>query len=173
MLLTAQTLLTDLPSGKSDFTCTLTYEERFLRRRKLTCECGMSFVVDLQKTTDLKQGDHLVLSDGKIIEIQARSEALIAITGENLPSMAWHIGNRHTPCQIETDRLLICHDHVIEHMIVLLGGKTTQVREPFTPEGGAYGPVRTHSHDHGNSVHHPDPGHEHGPASDYDHPHEH
>ena len=94
MLPTAQAVLSDPPDGKADYICALTYEERFLRRRKLTTDCGTSFVVDLSKTTDLKQGDHLVLSNGKTVEIQARSEPLIAIIGDNLLSLAWHIGNR-------------------------------------------------------------------------------
>ena len=124
MLPTAQAVLSDPPDGKADYICALTYEERFLRRRKLTTDCGTSFVVDLPKTTDLKQGDHLVLSNGK--------------TG----------------------------DHVIEHMIKLLGGQISHVNEPFNPEGGAYGIGRTHSHNHGNSHH--------GPSGDtYDHAHEH
>lgn len=152
MLPTAQSILSPRPDTKADYSCALTYEERFLRRRKLTTDCGISFVVDLPKTTDLKHGDRLTLSDDKTVEIRARSEKLIAVSADNLLSLAWHIGNRHTPCQIEADRLLICHDHVIEHMIKRLGGNTRVVTEPFTPEGGAYGMGRTHSHDYGNNT---------------------
>lgn len=152
----AQTILDSAPPTPADFFCALSYEERFLRRRKLVTECGVDFVVDLPKTTDLKQGDQLQLSDGKRVEIRARREELLAITGENLLSLAWHIGNRHTPCQIEKDRLLICRDHVIEDMIQRLGGQAERVIEPFTPAGGAYGMGRTHSHDHGHSHHHHD-----------------
>ena len=151
---TAQTLR-DVPTSEPpDFICALSYEERFLRRRKLVTDCGTEFVVDLPKTTDLKQGDQLMLSDGRVVEIRAREEKLTAIRGGSLVSLAWHIGNRHTPCQIEKDRLLICHDHVIEDMIRRLGGQIEHVNEPFTPEGGAYGMGRTHSHDHGHSHHH-------------------
>ena len=63
MFLIAQSLQTDPPTGAANYTCSLTYEERFLRRRKLSTDCGIKFVVDLQKTTDLKQGDHLLLSN--------------------------------------------------------------------------------------------------------------
>jgi hypothetical protein len=48
MLPTAQAVLSDPPDGKADYICALTYEERFLRRRKLTTDCGTSFVVDLE-----------------------------------------------------------------------------------------------------------------------------
>lgn len=151
---TAQILCEVPASEPPDFICALSYEERFLRRRKLVTDCGTDFIVDLPKTTDLKQGDQLMLSDGCVVEIRAREEKLTAIRGGSLVSLAWHIGNRHTPCQIEKDRLLICHDHVIEDMIRRLGGQIEHVNEPFTPEGGAYGMGRTHSHDHGHSHHH-------------------
>ena len=150
MLPLAQSFLDKQPDRKADYYCSLTYEERFLRRRKLITDCGQSFVVDLPKTSDLKQGDCLSLSDGKSVEICARAEKLMSIKAKNLVSLAWHIGNRHIPCQIETDRLLICQDHVMKDMINLLGGSIEIVIEPFTPEGGAYGMGRTHSHDHGN-----------------------
>jgi len=167
----AQSLQTNPPTGAANYTCSLTYEERFLRRRKLSTDCGKNFVVDLPKTTDLKQGDHLLLSNKETVEILAKQEKLIAITGPNLLQLAWHIGNRHTPCQIEAERLLICHDHVIEDMITRLGGTTTVVCEAFTPAGGAYGMGRTHSHDHGNidHMHH----HMHGDHSQHQHEHEH
>ena len=76
------------------------------------------------------------------------SEALIAISGGDLVRMAWHIGNRHTPCQIEPDRLLIQTNHVMQDMLEKLGASTENVTAPFTPEGGAYGHGRTHGHAH-------------------------
>ena len=70
------------------------------------------------------------------------------ITSPNLARVAWHIGNRHTPCQIQTDHLLIQQDHVLEDMLLLLGASIEKLEATFTPEGGAYGHGRTHSHDH-------------------------
>jgi urease accessory protein len=78
---------------------------------------------------------------------------LAALRGKNLMELAWHIGNRHTPCEVVDDQLLIQHDHVIEHMIEHLGGQVEHVTRPFTPMGGAYGHGRTHSHEHGASTH--------------------
>ncbi len=78
----------------------------------------------------------------------AAEEPLIEITGPDLPRLAWHIGNRHMPCQIEPDRLLIQRDHVIRDMLEKLGATLRNVSERFTPEGGAYGHGRTHSHAH-------------------------
>lgn len=133
--------------------CQLTYENRFFRRKKLTSGAGFSFIVDMVQTTHFDHGDAFELEDGRLIEVIAKPEALIAVTGPDLPRLAWHIGNRHTPCQIETERLLIQNDPVIAHMLAHLGATVTEVIEPFTPEGGAYGHGRTHSHDHGHTAH--------------------
>ncbi|MCK0119561.1 urease accessory protein UreE [Loktanella sp. F6476L] len=133
--------------------CVLTYDDRFLRRKVIKTQTGASVLIDLAQTTSLNHGDGLRVQDGKYIAIEAAAEPLLAITGENLVQLAWHVGNRHTPCQIEPNRLLIQRDKVIGHMLEHLGAVVTQVVEPFTPEGGAYGHGRTHSHEHGHTAH--------------------
>ena len=88
------------------------------------------------------------MEDGRLIEVIAAKEDLLEVTGDDLPRLAWHIGNRHTPCQIEEGRLLIQRDHVIRDMLGKTGATVREVVEPFTPEGGAYGHGRTHGHSH-------------------------
>lgn len=134
----------------------LTYEDRFLRRRRLETVHHEGFLVDLAETTHLNPGDAFQLADGRLIEVVAAEEEVLIITGD-LPRLAWHIGNRHTPCQIEGKRLLIRADHVLEAMLHQLGGGVLAASEPFTPEGGAYGMGRTMGHDHA-----PDPAAVHG-----------
>ena len=131
----------------------LSYSDRFLRRKTLMTDGGMTFVLELEQTTSLEDGDQIEIVDGTRVRIKAKSEKLAKITGANLLELAWHIGNRHTPCQIALGYLLIQTDHVIEHMIKHLGGSVEHVIEPFTPLGGAYGHGRTHSHEHGASAH--------------------
>ena len=133
-------------SGACDLV-TLTFEARFLRRRVLTTTNGDRFLVDLPQTTSLNHGDAFELTDGRLIEVVAAKEDLLEITGD-LTRLAWHIGNRHMPCQIEPTRLLIQRDHVIRDMLEKLGATLRDVSEQFTPEGGAYGHGRTHSHAH-------------------------
>ena len=110
-------------------------------------------MIDLEKATNLNHGDQLEIDDENLIEIIAKPELLAEITGSKMLEYAWHIGNRHTPAQVEQTRILIQHDHVIEHMVEHLGGIITHVTEPFTPLGGAYGHGRTHSHEHVRSTH--------------------
>lgn len=126
----------------------LDYEGRFLRRKVLITDDGQSLLVDLPKTTSLDHAGVLVLEDGREVLIVAAAEELLEITAQDLVRVAWHIGNRHTPCQVETDRLLIQRDHVIRDMLGKIGADVRDVVEPFTPEGGAYGHGRTHSHAH-------------------------
>lgn len=128
--------------------CALDYDARFLRRKVLTTDAGESFLVDLPHTTSVNHGDAFELSDGRKVEVIAAQEDLLEVTGKDLHRIAWHIGNRHTPCQIEDNRLLIQRDHVIRDMLEKIGAHVHEVREPFTPEGGAYGHGRTHSHAH-------------------------
>jgi urease accessory protein len=125
----------------------LGYEDRFLRRKRLVTTAGESFIVDLAETSNLLAGDAFELADGRLVEIAAADEAVLVVTGD-LVRLAWHIGNRHTPCQIEPGRLVIRADHVLADMLRGLGATVTEAREPFTPEGGAYGMGRTMGHAH-------------------------
>ena len=139
------------PAGTSDNAvtdCALTYDARFFRRKKLTTTEGWSFVADFEQTVSLNDDDVLELGDGRLVKVTAAPETLLAVTGQDLPKLAWHIGNRHTPCQIEADRLFIQDDEVIAGMLQHLGATLEAVDAPFTPEGGAYGHGRTHSHAH-------------------------
>ena len=157
---------------------TLTYDERFLRRKRLTAAQGDRFLVDLPETVSLNHGDAFVLDDLRLIEIIAAEEPLLEITGQGLVRLAWHIGNRHTPCQIEPARLLIRRDHVLEAMLAQLGAHVHLISAPFRPEGGAYGLGRTLGHAHGpqeaaHSHSEPEAAHSHGDSHGDTHDHGH
>lgn len=167
MTLPHATSLTETKSG--DDTVALTYDARLLRRKRLVSDKGRAFLVDLPETRSVDEGQAFDLGDGTRIGVIAAPEELVAVTGGDLNRQAWHIGNRHTPCQIEPDRLLIARDHVLEAMLAQLGATTTIVTEPFRPEGGAYGHGRTFGHSHGDDGHH----HHHPGDHDHDHGHSH
>jgi urease accessory protein len=144
----------------------LDYEGRLLRRKRLVSAGGRAFLVDLPETVSLAEGDAFRLDDGTEIAVRAAPEPLIEVTGD-LARLAWHIGNRHTPCRIEADRLFIRHDHVLAAMLRQLGAGLREIEGPFSPEGGAYGHGRTFGHDHGPHDH----GHDHGHGHPHDHAH--
>lgn len=150
----------------------LSYEQRLLRRKRLTTEGGDSFLVDLPETVSLQGGEAFELEDGRLIAVSAGEDDLLEVRGGDLLRFAWHIGNRHAPCQIEPDRLLILQDHVMAAMLRQLGAEVAEIRAPFTPEGGAYGHGRTIGHDHGHSHSH-DHSHDHSHGHSHDHTHDH
>jgi urease accessory protein len=136
-------------SGSVSGMVTLSYDERFLRRKRLVTDDGQGLMVDLAQTTNLDPGDALETDDGRLVEVRAADEPVVRVTGSNLARLAWHIGNRHTPCEVLADHLVIRQDHVLEAMLVGLGAELVRVIAPFRPEGGAYGHGRTLGHDHG------------------------
>ncbi|MEM1364436.1 MAG: urease accessory protein UreE [Pseudomonadota bacterium] len=134
-------------------TITLDQAGRHRRRRVMTSDTGLSFLLDLPTARLLHDGDGLRLSDGRLIEVRAAAEPLMEIRGtspRHLNALAWQIGNRHLTAQIEDDRILIERDLVIANMLAGLGAKLRDVEEPFHPEGGAYGD-HSHSHSHSHS----------------------
>lgn len=147
----------------------LDYEGRFLRRKRLVAGSGAGFLVDLPEVTNLTGGEAFVLEDGRFIEVRPALEPVLVVTGD-LTRLAWHVGNRHTPCQIEAERLVIRADHVLEAMLKQLGAEVSPAVETFQPEGGAYGMGRTMGHEHGHSHHH---GHSHSHDHDHSHSHDH
>ena len=132
---------------------TLDYEGRFLRRKRLVTDSGEPFLVELSATVSLSSTDGFVLDDNRVVAIRAKPESLLKVKHANLPRIAWHIGNRHTPCQVERDHLLIQDDHVMEDLLHLLGADTEKLQAPFIPEGGAYGHGPAHNHSHKPSKH--------------------
>jgi urease accessory protein len=116
-------------------------QERHLRRKLITLASGAEVLVDFEKPVQLKDGDCLVLEDGRLLRIAALPEDLLEVRGQDvthLARLAWHIGNRHLEAQIEAERILIRPDHVIAGMLEGLGARITPVRETFSPESGAY-----------------------------------
>ena len=125
----------------------LDYEARCLRRKRLTTVEGASFMVDLPQTISLAPGAAFALADGRAVEVIEAREPVLRIQGD-LPTLAWHIGNRHCPCEIAAAHLVIRTDPVLEAMLLQLGAKVTRSLASFRPLGGAYGHGRTFGHSH-------------------------
>lgn len=132
---------------------TLDYEARYFRRRLFTTDAGREVLIDLPEARSLSDGEEVGATDGTEITIRAAAEPLAEIRGDTLARLAWHIGNRHTPCEVQEARLLIQRDHVLEAMLTGLGATIVHIEAPFQPEGGAYGHGRTHGHSHSHDAH--------------------
>jgi len=143
----------------------LDFDHRHRRRLRMQGEGGLDFLLDLPEAIAIRDGDGLLLEDGRIVAVKASDEPLVEVRakdGGHLVRLAWHLGNRHLPVQVEADRLFIREDHVIEAMLRSLGATVTRIEAPFDPEGGAYG----HGHHHHDDD---DDGHDHGHHHGDDH----
>lgn len=147
-------------------TVVLGYDDRYRRRMAMTGTGGLEFVLDMASALVLADGDALVLNDGRMVAVKAAAEPLLEITCTNpvhLARVAWHLGNRHLPTEIDGNRILIREDHVIADMVRGLGADVRHVDAPFTPEGGAYaGGGHHHNHEHDDDQPHGNDGHHHG-----------
>ncbi len=158
-----------LPAGTWDAgatrdAVTVDFDDRHRRRKRYVALTGLTFLLDLPEAAVLRDGDGLLLEDGGIVAVHAAPEPLVEIraaTPHALLRLAWHLGNRHLPAEIDADRILIRYDHVIVHMLEGLGAQVRRVETPFNPEGGAYG------------EHNRDPHQHHGHSHPHDHDHHH
>ena len=96
---------------------TMSYEERFLRRKKLVSDNGIEFLVNLPETKSLNHHHAFKLENGMLVKIKLKKEPLLEISGKNLMQLVWHIGNRHIPCEIAKNKIFIQYDLVIKEMI--------------------------------------------------------
>ncbi len=131
--------------------------------------------MDLPEAQVLKEGDGPTLATGGYVRVKAAPEPLIEVTAkdrQHLLRLAWHLGNRHLPAEIDEHRILIRHDHVILRMLEGRGGPARPVQAPFNPEGGAYGEHnRAPGHPHGHHHHHDHDHHHHHHGDGCDHEH--
>ena len=139
----------------------LDFDQRHRRRIAMVGSGGTRFLLDLEKAARLRGGDVLLLEDGRRIAVIAAKEPLAAITADDpsaLVRIAWHIGNRHLPAMLQSGSIVIRRDHVIEEMVVGLGGVIEPIDAAFDPEAGAYAGGAGHHHHH---HHHGDDEHGH------------
>ena len=157
MQLTTHQLPREIQANES---AELTYDQRERSRVRVTMGNGEEIGIQLKVGSMLSHGDKLALQDGRVVEVIAADESLHEVRAANLTQLAriaYHVGNRHVPLQVENDHLLMLPDHVLRAMVEGLGGVVADVRRGFQPESGAYGHSHVHhSHDdegHGGKIH--------------------
>ncbi|QBZ82454.1 Urease accessory protein UreE [Hydrogenovibrio crunogenus] len=136
---------------------TLTFKQREKSRLKVSLLSGESVGLFLPRGSVLKQGDLLTNDAGDVLEVCAAEESVSTIYTDDmhlLLRIAYHLGNRHVPLQVESTWLRYAHDHVLDDMVRLLGGHVTVEQAPLQPESGAYGGGHQHGHDHESSHSH-------------------
>lgn len=128
----------------------LTYDQRQKCRFTAVLSSGEAVAMALPRGGVLRDGDILLVDDGRAVRVVAATERLLRITASNpqaLTRAAYHLGNRHTALQVGTDFLQLPSDHVLADMLQRLGTTVTEVVAAFEPESGAYSGGHHHQHD--------------------------
>ena len=114
----------------------LPFESRQKSRLLTKLLSGEEVGLKLPRGEILRGGDLVTASDGRVIEVVALPEKLLHIESDSLAKVAYHLGNRHVPVQVEEGFLRIAEDHVLEEVLLKLGAKLTHLEAPFEPEAG-------------------------------------
>jgi len=142
-------------------TTVLSFEARRAQRGLVVGVSGAHYELDLPAPVTLRMGDLLVLEGGGLVEVVAEAEPLIEARTRDLEALArlaWHLGDRHVPVEILSNRLRLRRDPAIETLLTALWARLVAIEAAFNPEGGAYlaAPVgadrhadhQGHRHDH-------------------------
>lgn len=146
--------------AKYDFCLKLSIDERTKSRLIKNDDEGNEIAIVLPRGYILRGGTVLSGEHSKKLLIIAKDEFVSTVKAKNaneLVKLAYHLGNRHVPLQIDASGFLrYLHDHVLDDMVEKLGGCVTNESAPFEPESGAYASSHhhDHSHDHGHCHEH-------------------
>ncbi|MEO9495044.1 urease accessory protein UreE [Vibrio sp. 10N.261.51.F11] len=128
----------------------LPIDSRIKSRLKVMLDDGRNAGLFLPRGHILRGGEQLSSECGLVVEVKAAPETVSTVYCEDLlllTRVAYHLGNRHVPLQVEAGWVRYQHDHVLDEMVEGLGAKVTTEKQPFEPEGGAYG-GRSGGHHH-------------------------
>ncbi len=126
----------------------LNFDARCKCRLRTRTTAGEDAGLFVARGSVLRNGDKLLAQDGRIVEIVAAPEALMAVRSNDpllLARAAYHLGNRHVAVEVGNGWLRFASDHVLRDMVLGLGLSVSDITAPFSPESGAYG----HGHTHG------------------------
>jgi urease accessory protein len=150
----------------------LDWDVRCKSRFDATDSAGRLLGVFLPRGQVVRGGDVLLAEDGSLVRVVAKPQPVLVVRhcGEHgspfdLLRAAYHLGNRHVPLELQSDRLQLEPDHVLADLLRQMHLIVSEAQAPFEPESGAYA-SGGHGHVHG-------PAHDHGPEHGHGHGHEH
>ncbi|KOP65439.1 urease accessory protein UreE [Paenibacillus solani] len=120
----------------------LEWEELNKRILRKQTENGRDVSISLENGSHLHYGDVLYEDEDTLIAIRTKLEKVYVIKPKTMREMgkaAFEIGNRHTPCIIEDDEILVRYDHTLEKLMDEVGVTYEQserrFKEPFKYKG--------------------------------------
>jgi urease accessory protein len=112
-----------LPSKDIDW-LELEWEELNKRILRKPTVSGVDVAIKLEEGESLHYGDVLHEDADTLIVIRTKRENAFVIRPKTMREMgevAFKIGNRHTPCIIEDDEILVRYDHTLEELLDEVG----------------------------------------------------
>ncbi len=129
----------------------LPIDSRIKSRLRVSLDDGRDAGLFLPRGHILRGGEKLKSQCGVIVEVKAAAETVSSVYCNDpylLTLVAYHLGNRHVPLQVEPGWVRYQHDHVLDEMVKGLGAEVTVEQASFEPEGGAYGGKSGGHHHH-------------------------
>jgi urease accessory protein len=142
--------ITHLHEGDETLQVIASFEERQKSRYRTETLDGKALAWIVERGYVLKDGDVLKCNDGTLVAVQCATEDVSDVSSSDahtLLRVAYHLGNRHVPLQVEPSLLRYQRDHVLDDMVRGLGLTVEHVEAPFQPESGAYSGGGHHHHD--------------------------
>jgi len=115
----------------------LDHAQRRRMRARVTASDGTTVGLALPRGTVLQDGNQLATEQGHRAIIRAASEHVCAVVAEGhfkLAKIAYHLGNRHTSVQFDSDRLYFLYDSALARLCEALGGLVADQWRSFDPE---------------------------------------
>lgn len=125
----------------------LEWEELSKRILRTATDQGTDIALRIEGEEPLQYGDLLFEDEQRRIAIRTKLEPVLVITPKDMYEMggkaAFELGNRHTPCLIENNEIIVRADHTINPLLDEIGGvhyETTERRfkQPFKYRGHAH-----------------------------------
>ena len=139
------------PAERHDAVISLDYDSRKRGRLKTLTETSEDAGLFLERGQVLMDGDYLKATDGRVVLVQAAVEQLTRASTTDpmlFAKICYHLGNRHTPVEIQPGSVFFQPDHVLSDLCRQWGLCVEDVERPFAPERGAYGKhAGGHHHD--------------------------
>ena len=138
-------------ADRYDAVISLDYDSRKRGRLKTLTETDEEAGLFLDRGQTLIDGDYLRATDGRVILVTAAAEPLTeASTSDPLlfAKICYHLGNRHTPVEIQQGSVRFQPDHVLADLCRYWGLEVTGFEGSFNPERGAYGQHTKGGHHH-------------------------
>ncbi len=138
-------------TGRYDAVISLDYDSRKRGRLKALTETKEEVGLFLDRGQTLFEGDYLKATDGRVVLVKAAIEKLTEASTMDptlFAKICYHLGNRHTPVEIQPGSVRFQPDHVLADLCRHWGLEVKDFEGSFNPEKGAYGQHAAGGHYH-------------------------